>query len=424
MNILFVIQPTDKSHLRQYVLIMEIFRKQGFHADVVGLKNYNKLRTAGPSAKVYHNLSETGKTNYDMVIAFNNEALLFVSDFVEKNNLPLLYITNEADLPMQYPVNLSVVFQVVLLQQSEIKVDLPLPVKLFQRVRLFSCLCSKQKRSKPINRKFKQILVGVSQVESTRLEVTALVPLLNMLSGFQIVLLLDGTDFTPVISSRIKLLNARKVSLRKHIETADIVIGNGVIIMEAIQHFKPCIIVGERGFGGTLEPEIFKTRFKNGFLGRVGGYPGEFIPERVLLDSLKDIVEWDAEKRNAVTSQNFELLVKEKEAADQKLVQTIHQVVSSHKMLTNNLLHLNLKFSGVFALRLLPNKKFLLVNNILRREEAFFDEDEFKIIKSFGQGCNVADILKKSDYAGEPETFLQFVKELVNEKILEVNEQG
>ncbi|MFW6257517.1 MAG: hypothetical protein ACOC11_01920, partial [Prolixibacteraceae bacterium] len=145
MNVLFVIHPTSNFQLNQSEDILEIFEKENFNVNVIALKYYDKFCSLKTAIAIYRKLDEINSIKYDIAIAFNKGSLSFISEFVEKNNLPLLYLTNETDLPAQYPVNLSLISRIILLQQSGEKVNLPLPAKLVRPIRFFSCSYSKQK---------------------------------------------------------------------------------------------------------------------------------------------------------------------------------------------------------------------------------------------------------------------------------------
>ncbi len=418
MKTLFVVEIQNNLHKLQSKLIVELFKTFNWNVELMVIEN-NTFKSDFISAFSVDYLKEKC---YNLIIAFNKNALKTIDKFASREKLPLIYLINANEIAFQFPDELSLISKVFLINNFGKKADFLLPKTLVNPLHLIDELREVPEFTKPKIQNLK-LLVHIEERESRYPYVLQLIPIFNLWVKMQIIIIIDGDKFPSIYSSHLTIKNLETINLDDEIAKSDIVLGNGNIIQNAIGQCKPCIIIGERGFGGIVTPNNFMSRIKNGFLGRLGGELNEYIPERVIWDSILDILDWDEQKYKELLIANYNLLQSEKKENEMLFMQMIQTVAEKHQNIEKNFTATKLTISGFFAIAQATKEKYLLVNKATRQIYANLEKEETDIIGLFKEPCTVGIALEHSEYTSEPEEFNAFVAELVNEKILDIYEE-
>ncbi len=263
-----------------------------------------------------------------------------------------------------------------------------------------------------------KILVIVSHQNTLFSPLYQLVPWLNKLLNFDIKVVSDNKALAKMLNPNVKVIAKKGTEIDQLISATDMVVGNGDAAQMAIALGKPVIVAGERGYGGLINPETFLLQYHNHFQGRIGGELGEFIPEKLLMDDILDLLEWGSERVNKIVKANHQLLKKESAKQEKAFLDFLQLTVNTHGQLTNGLWAMELKLSSAWQLLPLTQEKFILKNKQTGHVHSYFEKEEAEIILLFNKGIALKKALKASGYEEEPDLFAEFVQDLTHEKIL------
>ena len=280
---------------------------------------------------------------------------------------------------------------------------------------------SKAKSFEIKDKKRPKILINIEHRNIQYSPLYRIAPLLNTLANFEIKILPGHKALPKIFNPHISILNKCKANVEKPVGESDVVIGSGNGIRQAISLCKPCIVVGERGYGGTITPESFELQNKNGFQGRVGGHLNEHLPGKLILEDVLDLLEWEQEKVNELVNGNWQLLKKENDRLQKQIGNLFENVVKGHQLLNGQIGKASLKLSGAFQVAPVSKEIFNLTDSLTRKVHSQIEKEEADIINLFKGGSTIKNAMMQSGYEEEPELFNDFVKELVNEKILLVD---
>ena len=264
--------------------------------------------------------------------------------------------------------------------------------------------------------KIKNIHIEFDDFTTSSSVLLKIIPAINSLNHLKFLISGKRITFPPIFNNNVKLTNENKI------EKADLVIGNGSVIEKAIANSKPSIVVGSRGFGGFVTKTNFENQLKTNFQGRLGGEIGEYIPEKILIDEILDVIDMDLEKLNTIISGNKNLLLENWKIVTAQLDQLITDTTRQYNQINENLPSLKLLLSNLFVLIPSNEKQFMLQKTKTRQLHSILEEEEYQIVKEFSQSKQVNKALFICKYNDESESFLQFINELLNEKILIIDE--
>lgn len=140
--------------------------------------------------------------------------------------------------------------------------------------------------------------------------------------------------------TQAKLISREKAL--KELKYANLVIGAGHDVIQALSMGIPSIILGDSGLGGRVTLQNYQLQKENGFKGRLGGYHDEYIPHDLLYYQIKSTL--DADDSNEAE------LLKEAVLADYSLpqfkkilLQRIQKIIEVDKALKDRNLFPKLK---------------------------------------------------------------------------------
>lgn len=85
---------------------------------------------------------------------------------------------------------------------------------------------------------------------------------------------------------------------------------------------KPCIVIGEQGYGGLITPQNLSQQFANKFQGRIGGSLNEYIPLNLIMNDIQYV-------QNTEKSKNIDcIIIKNKELLDTSIAKPSNRLTT------------------------------------------------------------------------------------------------
>lgn len=412
MNVLFSAHVKNREEARICTAILESLKRLG--NNLIVLKEEN-ICSGGlsDSFKTYH-VKNGQQQCLDLILTYDKAGLDQIEAFTRTNNTPVIALLNACS---DYIADYNQIDKVVLLNKP---VDYP--SILFQSEQVFSwkipCFFNPNVNYQIKKTRKHKILVDMNGKGSCFSPLYQIIPCLNKLLNYDISVISDIVNLSKMLNENIKVIKDRDADIEHLIEESDIVIGCGETISKTIAFGRPVIVVGERGFGGLITKETFQQQYQNNFQGRIGGEQGEYIPEKLFLDSIFDLAEWQSEFVNIIIQENWELLKHESIKQEKAFNDFLQQIIKSHKQIKDDLENINLKLSINWELVPFSKGNFSFVNALTGHLHCHFEKEEAEIIELFRKESKVRKALEEAGYKEEPRLFLDFIRVLVNEKIL------
>lgn len=399
-------------------------------ADIVQNDN-NKLMILSGSTAIknescldnYAVYSANEHTHIDCVIAYTKTGLQQIKELATTKQLPIVYVVNAQEFENEYYADISIIDRLVVFGNTENTPMFLIRKDLTHTVGLLPAHCETPIRMEKEKEEKKRLLIDISSFNLCYLPVYKLISFLNILVNFDVTIVYDQKNLLPFLNTNIKLLPRNQVDISTLLSECDIIMGSGDIIYHGISNKKPCIVVGEQGYGGIISPQNLLAQQSNHFQGRIGGYLGEYIPENLLQDDLQTLMNLDDEKQNELVENNKNILDEIYRNTKQQWQTIIGNTVERHKKVTQNLLDCTLCLSSDLLLVAFPDDKFVITHAVSRQVHSNFGKAEADIIALFKEPKTVKAALDESGYKDDVEIFTEFVQLLVNEKIVMYHEQ-
>ena len=357
---------------------------------------------------------------YDIILAYNKAGLNKAKKYAEKNQLPLIYLIGGNEITKEYPNDFRLISRIILLNDYGNSPKNILPKELMEIL----CLpinFKRRRRYKIENRKKPVILIDIESGKNIA-PLYQIIPTINALTNCRVNILLPSKTFPKIFNPSVKVIRRDEAVARELTTKADIIIGSGKAIESGIGNCKPCIVTGIRGYGGIVSKINFNVQYKFNFQGRIGGELGEYIPGKLLMDDILDILERGGEKVNMDVQGNYDFVKHKYANTIKQLDNLLKKEIKQYKILSSNLHAVKLKLSGGFRFVPFSKTHSMLTNVLTRQNHSTIEKEEYEIINLFRNGKKVEDAIKESGYEEQPELFTEFVEELIKEKILVVDE--
>ena len=418
MHILFSIHITNKQNANTCNAVVNLLTKQGNTVFVVGkqthhIKSLEKHEIHSVAASLKHE-------RFDLALAYSASGIRQVKEIAREKGIPVVGLVDPNDFANKYIGANDAIDKILLLNPSVdyprvlIQPDFIYPISLPEIK-----ISSKNYQIKDTKRPC--LLVVIEE------ETVLYSPAFQLISGFnklvnsRVTLVSGHRSIKSLINPNIKIISREKAGIEQLINQADIVIASGRTAEKAIAQNKPVIIAGERGYGGLLTGEQFEQQVQNQFQGRIGGEIGELIPERLLMNDLLDLLEWGNERVDAIVKQNRSFLKKKVAKEQATFIGILQETANRYNLLESNIGELNLRLSAAWQLVPLNKGKYLLSNARTGQVHSHFEAEEAAIIELFRESFPVKKALRESGYEEEPELFIDFIRDLLNEKILVID---
>lgn len=354
---------------------------------------------------------------FDIAVAYTGLGLQQALPIAKQQQIPIVYVVDSDEIAMAY-AHLSYVNKVVVIGNTETVPKEMIRKDLFEIIPLWAFSQKIPNISqKETSKEEKQLLIDIRKYNLQFPIIYQLIPFCNLLVKSKITILYEEKPLLPLLNNNIIMLDRSKISVEDMVIQSDMVIGNGDTVLKSVMFGKPCIVVGEQGYGGIITLQNLKIFYQNHFQGRIGGYLNEYIPEHILRDDIQKLMSLEVEKQKEFAEENKKVFLEIRKEFYEQWANIFSEVIEQEK-LTKDLINCSLKLSSDFSLLPFPDDKFVLSYKETRQVHSNFGKEEAAIILLFQKPIKVKDALEKSDYKEEAEMFVEFVQMLVNEKIL------
>ncbi len=367
-------------------------------------------------------LEDSNNIPFDIIIAYKRLGLQQILPFARQKRVPIIYVTDGNEMITAYPditsiAKIVVVEDINAVPMKMLRKDLIHVIPILPPLHFSSETQSTSK--KKASEEKKRLLIDISRFNLKYTSVVyQLIPLCNILINIDITILYDETPLLPFFNTNITVLNKNMVLIEEIIAKSDMVIGNGDAIIRSVVAGKPCVVIGEQGYGGIVTSQNLKIYYQNNFQGRIGGYLDEYIPEHILQDDIQSLTTLDIEKRKELVEGNKKTLSDIYKELTKSWKNVLIETIQQENQLINNLSDCTLQLSPDLALLPFPDEKFALTYKATRQVHSNLEKEEAAIIMLFNEPVKVKKALKKSDYKEEATMFMEFIQMLVIEKIL------
>ncbi len=422
MNILFSLCPNNIKNAKTYTLVWDLLINSG-HEVVVLCKKNKYIELIRKEYTIHGDIKKLKCNDFDLILTSTNSITKELKNMSSQVNIPIIGLIDSCEYAFEKIVEHNSMDKIVLLNPP---LDYPEVLLLpgFNCLWRISAIFPRTSTNDQLyDPKCPRMIVAIDEKTGLLSPVFHLIPLLNRLLNFEIMLVTENKGIQKMLNSNIRIVPREKTDLLQLLMESYMVVASGWLAEQAIVLNKPVIIAGERGYGGLLSEDIFELQYQNQFQGRIGGTPGEYIPEKLLMENILDLMEWGADRINTITQTNRHLLKKKVEEQKTVLNKLLQKTVKQHEELKNNLAEVNLRSSDVWQLKLFSKGRFVLLNIATNQVHGHFEKEEANIIELFREGCHVKKALKISGYSEEPELFMDFIRNLVAEKILQIDEK-
>jgi len=197
-------------------------------------------------------------------------------------------------------------------------------------------------------------------------------------------------------------------NIEKYITNADIIIGEGSIIYEAMNYFKPVIIAGKRGFGGFVTPENYYDFQKVDFSGRIGGTVGEIIPPEMLLYEIESIIK--NRSIGKILEKNYDLVKKEHDVKiiANKLKLLFKEIMELNKNIKqdDSIIKLKPKIAGNIKFYKIDNYEYQIICEPNKTVVGNIDYEMHSILSEFNGNISIDSIFEKHNYNIENDKYI------------------
>ena len=422
MNILFSIYLSNTEKAKTYSFVLDLLTDLG-HKVVVLCKKNTYIELITKEYETQEDIENLKQNDFNLILASDTSSFKELKNISRQAGIPIIGLIDSREYAFEKIARHYNLDKIVLLDPP---LDYPkvfLQPGFINHWRLPAVFLPTITNTNSQHRDPMRPRMVVATEERTDFlsPIFQLIPFLNRLSNFEIRLVTENKGIHKTLNSNIRIVSMSKTDLPQLLTESDIVVASGRLAEQTIALNKPVIIAGERGYGGILSEDIFELQYQSQFQGRIGGIPGEYIPEKLLMEDILDLMECGNDRINIITQATRQKLKKKAEEQKTVLNKLLRKMVKYHQELKNNLTEASLNLSDAWQLKSFSKERFVLLNTITGQVHSYFETEEKAIIELFREGCQVKEALEASEYSEEPELFMNFIRNLVNEKILIVD---
>lgn len=195
----------------------------------------------------------------------------------------------------------------------------------------------------------------------------------------------------------------------------DLVIANRDTALEALLKKVPCLVAGDKGYGGWVHPFNVESLCREWFNGRDGGYPGERIPISLMRDELTDLLSRPVpapvlgrirKKLTAVRNRQVRLLGK-----------TLASLTGKPPLKKEAPETEALRLNGYFRLVKTGREEWHILDP-LAKFHFNIGQAEYRLLHAFAKPTEAGAAIRRAGLEDDPETAREFIEELLQQKIL------
>lgn len=349
---------------------------------------------------------------FSLVLIYNVIFPISILCNLERINIPKFLICEEIKIYNSFISYSNVYDKVILIKDPLINTKCYLSSNSFEYITYPYRLIENSITSK--NRQ-PQITVALDGSLSNELLIK-IAPALNYFGGYDIQVISKQDSYSKITNDNIKILNLK--NWLQSIEEADLVIGDQYTALQAILIKKPVIVVGDCGFGGFVIPEIIIRQCNSFFSGRVGGEIGEYIPTKLLVDDIENVMEMEGEEKSIILESNRKYLINEHLELSKKINSLINKTLNEYKLQRDNIFECSLILSSDLSVIKVKEGEYIVYQPELYYIHSVIDDVCFKIIECFKEGDVVSNVYLKQKNNKNKIEYERRIAELIQKDIL------
>lgn len=353
---------------------------------------------------------------FDIIIAFNKNALIAVTDFAQDKAIPIVYVFDDIEKNLIW--NHSIVIRNYIMDTPEYQ----LPLFILQNKNyclappLFNFTDLWQKRvSKP---NFEELYILFYVNDKILL---LLVPEINKIIHYKAIIVCDNYSlFRSILNPSIQVFESNKVSLSELISRTDIFVGGKSWAAQSIYMCKSTIIASQEGYGGLISLLNIKQQILNGFKGRIGGCNDEYIPVNLLF---KDI-DYCAKKILSITYNDTLADLSEKiSKCNNYNIDMITSYIANYSSIdTTDLENSPLILDDNYVITAISNNKYLITDGRIHKYIAILSSEEYNYVKQFSRPQPLKQVLNQINILSSNEVE-SLLSELLSDHILKTPDE-
>ena len=396
-KILMLAEINNQIDYSQFNSVIDSFKKTSYHVELSLTTNYKTDFN-------YIHYKDIDVSIYDIIICFKVRNLT-----VKHKDIPVILITDiDSEIKSFSILKHMNKFDYVFLINDGLQYPILkfYPKQLFQKICLFAM--NKSVNSKPIkNDKFKIFIdINVSDIRMS--------PIFDVIS---VVNQYYHIDVDVKSKQVIKSFFNQKVKLIVEdsdvdFNDYDLVIANKHSAYNAILNQIPCIVVGENGYAGVIDENNLKSLFNINFNGRDGGYIAEAIPVKLMTEAIS--ISFRKQKPiSDIKRMLSKLQIKELN----KIINVVDHIINSSNVKKPNLLNTTLILNKAYTIVLINEHKWNIIDQFSKLVFSM-GKEEYSLFSKFRKAANVSKVVQKSIYKDDIDIPIEFITELVKNKIL------
>lgn len=341
----------------------------------------------------------------DLIIAINRDGLA-KAKIIAGDRVPIVYLFCYSQLLKEFQDDISLWERMVVIEDFDVTSKKIFPASLTHFLQLprhrsgFSCspVRNEQRKVAILN------VIGPVDLINLIYSIASLTNTLNQIS-FELI----GFD------DNLTTLFGENVTFNKTInDCPHLVIASDENAERAIFSNVPCIVLGNRGFGGLIGASNLELLAQVKFSGRPGGELGESIPNEFLIRTVSEVLEMTKSQCDDHCEAVREQLKRYYENASEQFNNFLANVKAKHY---HGIEKMTLSYSPYYTM-VSNNDSVKFHNKITKRQYKVIGHEEFSILQSFVQGHTVNDVFKAVSSPAVRNDLTEFLNELVKDKIL------
>jgi len=357
--------------------------------------------------------NESPQLLFDIIIVFNKESLISVTDVFQWKSVPIIYLFDDIDknLAWNHP---GVVKNIVI---GESMFQLPPFIAqnedYYLMYPIFDIKSVRQNGVSNFNLEELRLLFCVNDKV-----LLFLVPEINKIIHYKTTIICDNINlFRGLFNTSVRVLESCNISLSEQILGTDIFIGEKSKAALSISMCKSTIIVGQEGYGGMISAINIVQQAQNGFKGRIGGCSNEYIPIDLLF---KDIDNCARYKQYPTYCDTLLYLSNQLNHYNEDNINMITDYIASGLLI--NMLKLEEKLlilDDNYFITSISDNKYLITDANIYKHVGILSDEEYCFIKQFRNPQTLKHVLNQHNTLSVAEAE-GLLNELLNDRVIKI----
>ena len=268
---------------------------------------------------------------------------------------------------------------------------------------------------KNVQKEASTVLIAIESVVKGHRTFFKMLPSINLSTKLKFTIVGLPESLAVFCNPHIEIIHEASEEL---FQQAMFIIASGCYASKAIAYHKPCIIIGDRGYGGILDMDNFEMQYQSFFQGRLGAELDEFVPSEFLQHDLLYLQQnAESDESKCLCEQLSHAFNKRTRENALNLRIYLEQLIEKHHAIKFDLEGQRLQLSDAFDF--IPLKEeYLVLKSGSKVLYSSLEKDEMKVIEFFRQPNVVREVLFCLQNKYKKEELLELIQNLLEDKIL------